>query len=101
MSYSLFGNVSHAEMLKPIQVAILNILLSLLINWHLEVTFTIIYNACFKGSKQQLDVTQSLLLILIPYGTKFLQGKILMNGHLENIDKKNFDEFHNVNDHIY
>jgi len=26
--------------------------------------------------------------------------KILMNGHLENFDKK-FDEFHNVNTHIY
>jgi len=25
----------------------------------------------------------------------------LTNGHLENIDEKNFDEFHNVNAHIY
>jgi len=28
-------------------------------------------------------------------------GKILTNVHLENIDGKNFDEFHNVNAHIY
>jgi len=37
----------------------------------------------------------------LPYGAKFWQGKILMNGHLENIDEKDFDEFHNVNAHIY
>jgi len=37
----------------------------------------------------------------IPYGTKFLREKILMNGHLENIYKKNFDEFHNVNAHTH
>ena len=28
-------------------------------------------------------------------------GKILTNGHLENFDEKNFDEFYNVNAHIY
>jgi len=37
----------------------------------------------------------------LPYGTKFWQGKILMNGHVENIDEKIFDKFHNVNAHIY
>jgi len=38
---------------------------------------------------------------LVLYGEKFGQGKFLMKGHVENFDKKNFDEFHKTNAHIY
>ena len=37
----------------------------------------------------------------VPYGAKFRWGKILMNGHMEKFDEKNFDEFHKINAHIY
>jgi len=50
---------------------------------------------------------QSIIIIImfflynLPYGAKFWRGKILTNEHVENFDEKNFDEFHNVNTHIY
>jgi len=37
----------------------------------------------------------------LPYGTKFWQGKIVMNRHMENFDEKKIDKFHNFNAHIY
>jgi len=46
-------------------------------------------------------VVKIVVIKIIPYGTKFWWGKILTNGHVENFDENFFDEFHNVNAHIY
>jgi len=34
------------------------------------------------------SVGEKFRVLHVPYGTNFLQGQILMNGHLENIDEK-------------
>jgi len=44
--------------------------------------------------KNVLSVTyRPYVLCGVPYGTKFWQGKILMNGHLEIFDEKNLTNF--------
>ena len=51
--------------------------------------------------KTGLNLKFNFTCIIIPYGANFWWGKILTNGHLENFDEKNFEEFHNANAHIY
>jgi len=51
--------------------------------------------------QNRIKIFQTWLELQYTVWRKILTGEILTNGHVENFDENFFDEFHNVNAHIY